>query len=307
MMKKLIVALFLLTGIFGFNQKAEASHVAGADITYECLGGDTYRIMMNIFRDCSGIAAPNSVSVSVRSSCGGTANVSMQLQTSPFVIDGDTLYPSSSNGAIEVSQLCPQRINQSRCNGSSQPYPGMEQYVFIGTAVLRPKCNTWYISHNVVCCRNTNRNLSSSSSSVVARLNSQTDSCNSSPRFAAQPIPYVCAGQPVVYNFGVTELDGDSLVYRFINGYSTWNAAGNTGTNNIFRAPYSATSPLAGIQINSRNGKVTFTPTITGNWVLVVEVSEYDRNGNLLGTVMRDILFVVQTCANQQPRPKAPI
>jgi len=307
-MKKLIAAIFLMTGLIGFNNKAEASHVAGADITYECLGGDTYRIMLNIFRDCSGIAAPSTAAVNIRSTCGGSANVSMALQTAPFVIDGDTITPNSSNGAIEVSQLCPQRITQSRCNGSGQPYPGMQQYVFIGTAILRPKCNTWTISHNVVCCRNTNRNLSSSSSSVIARLNSQTDSCNSSPRFAAQPIPYVCAGQPVVYNFGVTELDGDSLVYAFVAGYSNWNAAGNSGTANIFRAPaYTATSPLPGISINSRNGKVTFTPTITGNFVLVIEVKEYDRNGNFIGSVMRDILFVVQTCANQQPRPKAPI
>lgn len=307
MMKKIVAALFLALGLIAFNNKVEASHIAGGDITYECLGGDTYRIMMNIFRDCSGATAPQTITVSLRSTCGGTAQVNMQLQRSPFVIDGDTIFPSASNGAIEVSQLCPQRLNQSRCNGFSNPYPGMEQYVFIGTAVLRPRCNTWNISHTIVCCRNTNRNLTSSTSAIVARLNSQTDSCNSSPRFASQPIPYVCAGQPVVYNFGVTEPDGDSLVYRFIAGYSNWNIAGNTGTNNIFRAPYSATSPLAGITINQRNGRVSFTPTITGNWVLVVEVSEYDRNGNLLGTVMRDILFVVQTCTNQQPRPRAPI
>lgn len=228
----------------------------------------------------------------------------MTLQVAPFVMNGDSVFPNPANGAIEVSQLCPANLALSQCKDRSNPFPGMEQYVFKAIVVLSPRCNTWNLTHTAQCCRNVNRNLAPiypgvGNSTVRAQLNSQSFACNNSPRFSAQPIPYVCAGQPVVYNFGVSEEDGDSLIYRFACGYSN-----NVNNPNVFRAPFSCTSPLVGATIDSTKGKVRFTPTITGNFVLIVEVDEYDRaTGLLKGSIMRDILFVVQTCSNQQPDP----
>ncbi len=297
-MKKLITSLLVLFAL-AWSYDASASHVAGADITYRCLGGDTYEIQLNVFRDCGGIGyGSTSVAITgVGTNCtsGGNRNISITLTkvTTPLIIAGDTI-SANGRGAFEVSQLCATALAQSRCKGSAS-YPGMEQYIFRGTVVLPAACN-WTFYRNIVCCRNGNINLNSSSSSVAATLNNKIDTCNSSPKFAAQPIPYVCAGRTIVYNFGVTEPDGDSLVFAFDCGYQTYPNA------NIFSTPYSCTSPIPGITINSRNGKVTFTPTITGNWVIVVKVSEYDRaTGTLIGTVLRDILVVVQTCNNNPP------
>ena len=75
-----IVALFL--SLFSF-QKAEASHLMGADIGYQCLDPDsnTYLITLNLYRDCAGISAPFSATVNFSSlNCGGI-NFSETLNT----------------------------------------------------------------------------------------------------------------------------------------------------------------------------------------------------------------------------------
>ncbi|MBP9922745.1 MAG: hypothetical protein KBF92_02870, partial [Bacteroidia bacterium] len=48
----LIAFLLLVSG------KVSASHTMGADLTYECLGGNTYKVTVSFYRDCIGIAAP---------------------------------------------------------------------------------------------------------------------------------------------------------------------------------------------------------------------------------------------------------
>jgi len=59
----MFVAVMMLW--LGSYQSANASHAMGADITYECLGGDTYRIRVSFYRDCIGIASPGNVWVNV--------------------------------------------------------------------------------------------------------------------------------------------------------------------------------------------------------------------------------------------------
>ena len=297
-----IITFFSFLLVFGIP--ARASHIAGTDLTYKCLGGDTFELTLNLFRDCNGIPAPQTARVNASSSCGANFNTPMTLQVAPFVLNGDSVFPNPANGALEVSQLCPRNLAQSKCKDRSNAFPGMEQYVFIATLVLSPQCNTWNLVYTAPPARNVNQNLAGGfpgvgRSTVLAELNSQSFPCNSSPVFSAQPIPYVCAGQPVVYNFGVTEPEGDSLTYSFICGFSN-----NLTNPNVFRSPYSCTEPLVGATIDSTNGKVRFTPALVGNFVLVVQVKEYDRaTGQLKGSIMRDILFVVQTCSNQQPDP----
>ncbi len=152
------------------------------------------------------------------------------------------------------------------------------------------------------CCRNsaiTNLSAASSNYYIEATLNSQTALCNNSPTFTAQPIPYVCVGQPVSYSYGVIEVDGDSLDYQLIS------AMDGAGVNSTYNAGYSGTSPIPGITIDPLTGLVQFTPGLVGNFVVVILVTEYDAAGNVVGTVMRDIQFVVQPCSNTVPSPTA--
>ncbi len=284
-MNKITRLLFLviLSALLNVN-KSVASHVAGADITYQHLSGDSFLVTLRIFEDCGGstTVGPNET-VDFMSDCGQSFSVT---------------FPQISE--IEVSQLCPSQQVNSTCNNGN--LPGMKQKVFQAIVELTPHCDSWNMGWGL-CCRNTTVNLDPTASLdflITAKLNNVKAPQDNSPVFNAQPIPYVCINQLVNYNFSVTEQDGDSLIYRFADPYggSVANIT-NLGTN--WQGGATTQQPLPGATIDSLTGIITFTPTQLGNFVLVVEVSEYNDNGILIGVVRRDIQFVVINCVNFPP------
>lgn len=281
-----ILRSFALVAIFlsAFNF-AQASHIAGADISYQCLGNDSFLISLNIFRDCFGISADPTETVQISNGClGSSQNLTLSLV---------------NPGGTEISQLCSEDSLQSTCNGGA--LPGIERYTYQEIYVLNSQCNNWTVSWES-CCRNAAVvNVTGANSAglyVESTIDNTLNTCNNSPFFTAQPIPYICAGQPLTYNFGVTETDGDSLVYSLIAARED-----NAGTPQDlgYDVPYTADEPIPGAVMDSASGILSFTPTTLGNFVFVVLVEEYDVNGNLLGTVMRDIQFVVLNCPNTVP------
>ncbi|MGB1003788.1 MAG: gliding motility-associated C-terminal domain-containing protein [Salibacteraceae bacterium] len=281
-------SLIVLTLLFiGFTQDSKASHISGGDISYECIGQDSFLITLNLFRDCDGVGLGTTQNVNFTSTCGGTANAQL-VQT-------------VSN---EISQLCPNQIPNSTCNGGN--WPGMEQYVYTGIVVLSPPCNSWTMSWSS-CCRNQQiSNLTAPqglNTYLYTTMYSGVDSCNTSPTFTSLPIPYVCMNQVVNYNFGVVEPDGDSIVYFMSPGFEN-------ATNLVpYATPYTFNQPLPGANavLNAFNGQLTFTPTQTGVYVIVVRIEEYDRaTGVIKGTSIRDIQVVVQNCSNDQPSIDSP-
>lgn len=274
--RELVVLLTLLLSFAPLR----ASHVSGVDISWECTGNNTYLITLDLFRDCSGISMSATQTIDIVSDCGQSFTVNL------------TQGPGSGQ---EISQLCPQDLPQSDCNNGG--YPGMEAYNYQGTVVLAPPCDSWTISWSQ-CCRNPAVNVPNSTLDDMfaeAVLNTATNPCNSSPVFTAAPIPFVCLNQPVSYNYGVYDPDGDSLVYSLIS------ARQDLMTNLVYGAGYSATAPIPGITLDPNTGAVNFTPTMIGNFVVVVQVEEYDAFGNLLGSVMRDMQFTVINCTNILP------
>jgi PKD repeat protein len=281
-MRKLVL-VFVVIVIGQLN--VQATHIAGADFNYTCVGQDSFYVTLNLFRDCTGYIAPSDGEVLFTSSCGGNFTV-------------DLVKINGLNGT-EISQLCPGAGNVSTCNGGTMP--GMQQHIYSGLVVLSPPCDTWTMTWDL-CCRNSSVNLVGQPEMLVqATINTVTDSCNNSPIFNAQPILYVCQNQAVNYNFGVSEIDGDSLVYSFIHPLDKL-VAGNA-VQVPFSGGYTFNQPIAGISLNTSTGQLAFTPTVQGNFVLAVQVCEYDyTTGALLGCIVRDIQFVVIVCNNLSPQ-----
>jgi gliding motility-associated-like protein len=274
----------LLTALI-LTISASASHISGGDMNYTWVGPgpNTYLITLNLFRDCDGITMSSTETITATSTCGGSVTISLNL-TNP-----------NGNPPVgtEISQLCDFML--STCNGG--PYPGMQLYTYQATVDLSPACDTWTLAWST-CCRNNTVNVPTSSSDdiyIQTTMNSVTGPQNNSPVFTSQPIPYVCTNQPVNYNYGVVEPDGDSLTFQFISGY-----VAGAGTL-AYGGGYSGGQPINGITIDPVTGNIAFTPTIVGNFIVVVQVNEYNDAGQLLSTTMRDIQFVVISCANQQP------
>ncbi len=292
-MKKFCRLLSVLLFAFAFigTRSVVASHISGGDITYQYIGQDSFLVTLSLFRDCDGIVMDHSEMVTFTSTCGGSFTAIL-----PNVPN-----PTTGNTYSNISQLCSQDSLNSTCfNGS---LPGMQEYTYEAIVLITPSCNTWIMSWRA-CCRNETVNVPSSSNDDVyieATLNSATNNGNNSPVFTAQPIPYVCVNQPVSYNYGITESDGDSLVYSIIPGKES------STLDLIYGGGYSGNIPIPGMTIDPQTGQLNFMATTLGNFIVVVLVKEYDTHGNLLGTVMRDIQFVVQYCTNDITPPASTI
>lgn len=293
-MMKLISQIKLLVAIGGTliltickTDKLYASHAMGADLSYECTDPvtRTYKVTLRFYRDCAGIDEPSTVTINASSiSCG--QNLTLDLTKQPCL-------PSANGGqSCEVSPLCSSSILQSTCNGGT--LPGVEAFIYTGTISLPLDCPDWTFSFSE-CCRNDQiTNISNASSEdlyVQATLNNSGGQSNNSPVFTTLPVPFICANQPFSYNQGAVDVDGDSIVYSLVN------PLGAGGVNVTYNSGFSPTNPLITSPPNSfgfsnSTGQISFTPGGVQVAVVTVLVQEY-RNGQLIGTTMRDIQIVI--------------
>lgn len=285
-MQKLYVKTLRLLSLFSlcflFVTTVKASHAVGAEISYECLGPNQYRVYLKFYRDCSGVSAGSSHTVTYSSaSCGVSSSISL----------------SQVGSAIDITPVCP---TQSTSCGGGSGY-GVEEYVYRGILNLPPGCgNDWVLGWSI-CCRNygitTLGSPGGQSMYVSSLLDNTLTPCNTSPSFQNPPAAMFCANQASLYNPGAVDADGDSLVFSLAN--CRQNAGGSVGYNGGFSGvnPLSTTS---GITIDPQTGAIAFTPSQTQIGVLCVRVEEY-RNGVKIGEIVRDIQFNVVTCNNNPP------
>lgn len=179
----------------------------------------------------------------------------------------------------------------------------MEQYTFTGTITLPYACSDWTASYSL-CCRNaaiTNLNNADSYDIYIESVINNTNGlCNNSPFFTSLPVPYVCAYDLFFYNHGAVDVDGDSLVYTMVQPRDA------ASVNVPYNGGYSVSNPMAtttGFSFNTSTGQMSAVPNGTQNAVIAVRVDEY-RNGVLIGSVIRDMQFVVINC-NSNNLPQA--
>lgn len=270
-MKKIIASLFLLFSCFS----AIASHIQGGEITYKCLGGNTYEVKLSYYWDCANGFNPGS---------SQTINVAGCSQSLTMPVFQSTLTPG--NG-VSASGLCPTASTLSYCENRID---------YIGTITLPGACNSWTFSIGS-CCRQGNiANVVSGSSASFyhyATLNNSLAPCNNSPDFIMNYIPVLCGNQPACINMGAVDNDEHILSYALIAAYQT------QSTFVTYSSGYTGAVPITGITIDPNTGIINFTPTIMGDFLVVVQVTEKDAAGNVIGTIFRDFPITVTNCSNQ--------
>jgi len=262
-------------------REAHATHAAGADLTYTCLGNNQYRVQLQFYYDCaSSFAAPTNALVTVNNNCtGGNSTLSLPRQGLP----------------VEVTQLCPSQINNSRCNGGT--LPGILQYTYSAVYTFPTTCTNFTLRYPLNARNNAVTNLSNPGFYdlyVEANVNTDPTLCNNSPVFTSLPVPYVCVGNQFFYNHGAVDVDGDSLVYTLIQPLS------GSGTTVPWAAGYSLSNPMSttsGFSFDPSTGQMSATPDIAQNAAIAVRIDEY-RNGVLIGSTIRDMQFIVVACPN---------
>jgi hypothetical protein len=269
--------LFLLLNFLGARD-LRADHALAGEITYQWLGGNTYKVTFKLFRDCSGVDAAVQY-LRVRSASSGlTLNVAM---SGPFLKG-------------EVTNVCP--ATATTCDGGAAL--GVEEYHYEATVNLPAACPDWIFSAQVAS-RNRSTNIQPTpvqSLYVWATLNN-TAGGNNSPVFSNPPTPFTCANQYYCFSSGAIDPEGDVLTYTMISAKSS-------ATNDcIYMAPFTASSPIAsssGINLNPSTGDLCITPNMLGSFVITVRVDEL-RGGVLIGSVVRDMQFAIINCANILP------
>ncbi len=280
-MKKILLLLVLIS--FLGIQRSQASHFAGSDLTYTCLGGNTYLITLTFYRDCSGVSEPTSVPVTFTCGTYSVFNFTSTLQKIPGT--GQEITPSCS-------------ATPTYCSAGTAY--GIREYVYQGSVSLAP-CNDWEMSYTS-CCRNPITTISGSPGwYITAMLNNLDAPCNSSPTFSNIPIVVANNNQFITYNHGAIDLNGDSLAYSFFTPKS------NNNVNVTYITPYDSANFLSSsipISIDPITGQIAFKPnqsliTVTG--VKVEDWRTINGTPTLIGTVYRDIQLKVYSATNSNP------
>lgn len=292
LVKSLRTLLAVATVVLLWQTEAQATHAMGGELTYECIGPNLYRVRLNFYRDCNGVAAP--------SNCNNGRRFRMRSTQC-----NATITPCFGLEGVEiVTPICLSAVD--RCSSSQGQY-GIQRFRYSTVVDLSQwaGCGTDWIIDWDLCCRNNaitslnnpgGRNLY-----LTASLNNTLEPCNNSPRYLNDPTPFACVGQSVSYNHGFNDIDGDSLSFELTP------ALGSNGSLIPYSPGYSFLQPVVtaggadAVQINPVTGTITFVPSIQQFAVVTVRVREW-RGGVQIGSYLRDVQFAIIACANNNPQ-----
>jgi gliding motility-associated-like protein len=296
----LLVLTLLFTCLFA-PLKTKASHLAGGEIFYEHLAGNSYRLYVFIYRDAYGATMPSSIDLCITSSCYATRSVI--LNQAPDPISGN---PSGS--PVEDLNEC-----------ASPPVGATggvnyELYVYSGIITLEGLCADWRFSYSLSARNSAIMNITGLSNLYLeAKLNNELGP-NTSPSFVLPAVKRWCTvdpadpnSKPVVWSQAGTEPNGDSIVYRLTNPQGRGSGLCGPGINYNYSAGYSFFNPITthnGLSIDPRTGVLTFMPTRAEIVVLRIDINEYRFNTGrlrweLVGSCMRDIQVAISDiCVN---------
>jgi len=272
------------------------AHLVGGEISYTCLGGNTYEITMRVFRDCAGGGAQldNQANLAIYDQAG-TLIQSIGVNRGP--IQQVNFNPTGDPCILTPAGLC------------------TEWAAYIDTVSLPPIVGGYDIVHQR-CCRN------AAISNLVApgtigntystSIPSMDTLCNSSPRFDSVLPSVLCLNQPFSLPLNVSEPDGDSVSFQLCEIFEGGGRGGGAGCNSVIPNPPcappftaavfsgSATfqDPIPSIppvQLDARTGIFSGNPTTLGTYVLGICLQEW-RDGAIISTVRLDYQFNVADC-----------
>lgn len=263
------------------STSVRADHFSGVSLGYTNLGGGFYRIYLELYLDCAGVALTTQA-LRVSNGCG-----------SPEYTLNLTLANVTVNQ--EVSPVCQSALTSTSCNGG--PLPGFRRHRFERDLFFFA-CSEWKVTWSN-CCRNVLVNVINEPGTYIElTFNNLVSATDNSPVFPETGIPFLCVNQPATYNPGVSDSDdGNLLIFSLIPArYAT-----PTPFSVNYAPGHSGSNPIPGMTFDPLSGQLNGTPTTTGNYVVVFKVESYDLFGNLLSTMMRDVLIVILVCDDAPP------
>ena len=285
MKNTLLLVFFFLCSIPIF-----ATHFVGGDFQICQTGPNTFEVTLRVYRDCL------------------PGNSTVISPTSVFIRDNAT------NAQVGSSFSMGSAVSQTILSLGDSCYTPtgicVEEYVFVKTITLADNPNGYYLEWDD-CCRNALiDNLNTPDNDGMTYYVQIPDPAlaggNCSPDFGSYPSDgYLCIGFDQEIDWGVTDADGDSLVFSLINPFDealggpkpfpTCAWAGGYGLGNILG---NLVQPP--MSINSETGVISCHSEFLGVFVFSVMVKEY-RDGIQIGEAVRDVQYKSLACVLDTP------
>ncbi len=305
--------LFLLFVLVAF--KSNASHVMGGEITYKCIGGNTYIFELTFYRDCNG--SDVTISPEVLRVWNHPTLTSISI---PFISREDISPTCSPVSGGPSPLLCGTNANGGNGIGAIEKIIYRSDPITIAGI---PPSQGWAFTYENFSRSNTITNITNPSTygiTLVAKIyanpNSTANGCSdSSPLFLQKPSFVHCASNEYQYNPNAVDPDLDSLSFDFGIPYNNFPiGVYNPPLNPIpvpFEPNFSFLSPTPNTiinpanfaaEINNQTGELKFTSVNIGNYVVKILVKSY-RQGILISEVEREMQLVVFACNNLNSAP----
>ncbi len=291
------------------QQIGHSSHIVGGEISYKFIEFDqskqsnTFEIQLQLFRDPTGIAYDPFADFGIyRQAADGTW----------FSYD---VVRSVALGPIE--NITP---SEDPCISVIRSQIELELASYTFQIELESSEYSYMISYQK-CCRNFSINNIQNAGDIGAVydiiITSEAQRLkNSSANFDFIPPHFICSNFDLLIEQNATDIDGDSLSYRFCSPLAidseddgTPNCCGCLNPDPVNCTPpyntvtylngFDALNPIGGhpsVTIHPESGNISGMPNTLGAYVVAICVDEF-RNGILINTVRRDFEFNVISCS----------
>ncbi len=278
----------------------QAFHIVGGEITYKCLGNDNYRVSLTVYRDCNCVQCGDLDSLAhIFVFRQGSIDSLYRIVRPPKDPVGPPINLCIEDENV-LSSVCVEKADYEM-DMFLPPNPAGYDLVY-----QRYSRNETLVNINVP---------SQTGSSYLTHIPSDSLAiCNSSPVFKEFPPTMLCTNLPFSLDQSATDLDGDSLVYKFCNpwigGGDNCPVPGDTlyplQCHTIPPPPYNSVSWANGydaqnplgmdvMTLNPVTGLLSGTPPVSGQYVVGICVEEY-RDSILINSIRRDFQFNVIEC-----------
>jgi gliding motility-associated-like protein len=293
--KRLLIAILFLTGL---NQSVEARHIAGGEMSYTYLGvGSTptsgrYRILLRLYRDCQTTGAPLDTRAAITIYQTGSTEIYLNIE-SPLdrtdVVQLTSPGPCIDNAPIVCYQV---GIYEEDVELPFTP---------AGYTISYQRCCRIENITNVIGSANSGATYTAT---VPGTTFFPLAPVNSTPRFRGSDTVLICQDNPFLYDFGASDLEGDSLVYVFDEAYDAnlpVPQPPNAQPPPYAPVPYSFgfndQSPMGpDVTLNSSTGLMSGIAPAAGIYVVTVAVIEY-RQGQAINRHRKDLHIKVAPCS----------
>ena len=252
MFKRLTLTIVIsLLAYFG-----HATHLVGGEMFYDHLGGNSYQITLDLYRDC-GPANTNGTGFDTEATIG--------------VFDANGNWIDQVIAAYTGEDIVPVDLNDPCL--AAPPDVCIARARYVAMFNLPPAAGGYDVSYTR-CCRSPSvQNLNDPGSQGITNtvhIPGIANAVNSSPHFNEYPSVALCIGTDMVFDHSADDPDGDQLVYSLVSPYQGGDAIDPLPAPFpppyqpvVWASGYSAAFPIDGappLAIDAVTGELTIHP-----------------------------------------------